>query len=1207
MKKHIYIVLVLIIPLSNLTLNAQIQSSIISRAISLNEKGEYEQTISLLLNAEYMFHESDSTDFNILYHLHLGNAYLQTQMYDKAEIHLLNCFTRIEKKYGKYSKEYSLYYHLLIQVYNLSYNYEKLISSTLNFLDVIKNVYGTDNPAYSEHLYTLGNLYLQLSQYDLAEKYLLQALEVREKNLGKEHIDYIVTYTSVGSLYETIGDYEKARAIFEDIVNYIKHVFFENKDEDFRNNKSVQRFYTAALARLGNIELQMGNVELSESYLLEAKQIIEKNKQEKSDVYVSILSAMGQLSIAKNQYSLAETYLIDAKNLHLQLNDTVKAEMYSRIIGDLATVYNSIGNYKSAESLYLESLQILQETTGKKTWYITIMNNLGVMYINIGNFEKGRDVLIEAKNIQEEILGTNNPLYAITLANLGILYLDNEDLQLAEQYLLQSKEIYERQNHQSPQYGELLNNLGVLNFKMGNSQLAFDYLIKSKELKAKMSGEDSPDYALSLHNLSTILYQSGNDSLAIDLAESAALNFKENFGEKHPHYILALNTIGLIYSNIGLYKEAEEALFASNELYIQAFGKNHSDRIFPLNNLSALYKKQGKYDLALTYILEAKELLETSDKGEKAILHNIYWIYWALEKYDLAFQCMIEWSDYIKQKTTQNFSFMSAKQRKSFWEQNDGNGLGYATKNILKVLLTRETQSLAFDNTLFSKGILLRSSNEIRDAILTSDNQELLEKFVELQSHRQQIIALESKTDSALLAYKQTLEEQVEQLDKEVTLASVDYRNMKADLNMNWQDVQKNLNENEVAIEFVSFDIYNKQWTDSVMYAALLIRKDSKSPEYIPLFEKSQLSVLLHDENPEVSKRIQKLYNGSNPRFYNGQKLYNLIWEPLESYLEGVETVYYSPSGLLNRISFAAIPVDTILLNDKYNLHLLSSTREILKLKKEGYSFLPLQQAVTYGGIMYDIEDSEVLVESAQKYHTEKTQYIASRSLPNDSTRSGWTYLNGTEKEVIEIDHILQKSKVPNIKYMGISANEESFKNLSGNAPELLHIATHGFFLEDEKEIRETGFMQMVNTQNRRYVNPLLRSGLLFAGANRAWKNENVISDIEDGILTAEEISQLNLSNTKLVVLSACETGLGEVQNIEGVFGLQRAFKLAGIETLVMSLWKVDDVTTNDFMTVFYQNLLSGKTKLQSFKIAQQTVRSQHPNPYYWAAFVMMD
>ena len=230
--------------------------------------------------------------------------------------------------------------------------------------------------------------------------------------------------------------------------------------------------------------------------------------------------------------------------------------------------------------------------------------------------------------------------------------------------------------------------------------------------------------------------------------------------------------------------------------------------------------------------------------------------------------------------------------------------------------------------------------------------------------------------------------------------------------------------------------------------------------------------------------------------------------------------------------------------------------------------------------------------------------------MPNDTTRSAsWNFLQGTETEVNEIETLLHQSNIPVIKYMGAEANEESFKDLSGKSPQLLHIATHGFFLENEKKIRENSFMQMIseNSSSRSVSNPLLRSGLLFAGANRAWTNKEVIEGIEDGILTAEEIANLNLSGTKLVVLSACKTALGDVDNSEGVFGLQRSFKLAGVETLVMSLWDVSDNATSEFMLTFYQNLLEGKTKLASFQTAQQQIRKQYKNPYYWAAFIMLD
>lgn len=1179
-------------------LSAQTPSSIMFQADSLSKVGEYKQTISLLQANKDILLDSDSTDFEIYYHLYIGNAYLQSQAYEQAEEHLLDCFTRIEKKYGKYSKEYCQYYHLLIEVYNLSCNYERLIDSSLVYLDIIENVYDKDIPAYSETLTTLGSLFLQLSQYDLSEKYLIQALELREENLGKEHYDYITTYNNLGFFYSQTSQYEKARAVFTDIKSIL-----ENKTE------LDSLTYAAILMQLGVIDLYTSNLEQSENELQQAKQILETNNHTSTLAYINTLTYNGELNIAKQHYSKAETYFLSAQNLWLKLGNDRKNENYVNIIADLATTYNYLSKYREAEQGYLEAIQILKETIGiRNSRYATTIMNLGVMYFNSNNYQKAEETFLEAKDVYEKILDTNNPNYALVLGNLGTLYLNTENYQLAEKYLFESKAIFE--NFQNPQFAVILNNLGLLYHKIGDSGKAFDFFDESLDKTVKMKGENNTDYALALLNISLIFNEWGNDTTAMDMINYALQIFHENFGLEHPYVILAYNNGGNIRMQQGNYEKAISNFNISDSLSVKVFGEDCPYRVLPLSNLSTLYAEQGNYDLSLQYILKAKEILDKNNSKENilAIYENISLIYWLLKQYENSLQFTQEWQNELIQTIKHNFSFMSTKQRENFWDNKNGFTLEMFSKNLLSAYSTPETQSLAYDNTLFSKGLLLRSSNEIRDAILNSDNQELKDKFTELQSLRQQITALESKTDSAMLAYKQTLEEEAEKLDKEITLTSADYREMKADLNMNWQDVQKNLKENEVAIEFIDFDLFNVQRTDSVMYAALLIRKDSKVPEYIPLFEKKQLSTLLNDENPELSKRIQKLYNGSNPRFYNGQKLYNLLWKPLESYLDGVETVYYSPSGLLHRVSFSAIPIDTLTLNDKYSLHLVSSTREIIRSKKAGTAFLPLQQAVAYGGIKYNIEDTQTLVQSARKYNTEQTEYLASRSLPSDSTRSGWEYLQGTEKEVVEIERILTKSKIPHIKYMGVDANEESFKNLSGQAPALLHIATHGFFLEDEKQIRETGFMQILGGNERRtYVNPLLRSGLLFAGANRAWKNEDVVSGIEDGILTAEEISQLNLSNTKLVVLSACETGLGEVQNSEGVFGLQRAFKLAGVETLVMSLWKVDDATTNDFMTAFYQSLLSGKTKLQSFKSAQQAIRAQHPNPYYWAAFVMMD
>ncbi|MCL2651271.1 MAG: tetratricopeptide repeat protein, partial [Candidatus Azobacteroides sp.] len=1004
--------LIIIFPLLFLAIGlfAQTPKEIITQADSLTKNEQYEQAISLLQRNKDIMINTDSTDFETAYNMYVGNAYLQTKAYDKAEVYMTKCFSLIEKKYGKYSENYCNYYHLLISVYDLSYNYDKLVDSYLNYLDIIEKVYGKDIPEYAQSLTVLGNLYTQLSKYDLAEKYFTQALELQEKNLGKDNSDYINTYNNLGILYFNLADYEKARTVFENIKNILEN----KKDAD-------NLTYAGILMQLGLIDLYTGNLESSEKLMLNAKQTLENGSNTSSLIYITILRVLGELYITKSNYPESETYLSNAKNLYVQLGGNKQNTNFAFIIADLATVYNSTGDYEKAEQYFLEALKILKEATGvESAFYATIISNLGTMYFYTGNYPKAEETFIETKNIQEQVIGTNHPDYARTLGNLGTVYMEIENFQLAEKYLLKSKEIYGSTNNKAPQISMLLNSIGMLYYKMGNTELAADYFFKSQNVMLDLSGKDSPDYGLTLLNLSGIFNQWGKDTVAVNLAKTAATIFYENFGGEHPNYILALNTIGLIRIDQGIYDKAEMALLTSDSLYVKVFGKNYPDRIFPLNNLSYLYAMQGKYDLALKYILEANEL-SSSGSPQLTTLGNLCFIYRLLEKYDFSFQYLQEWYKQLTQTIISNFSFMSTNQRKDFWDKSDGYALEQATKNLLSSYPADKMKSFTYDNTLFSKGLLLRSSNEVRDAILNSGNQKLITKFEDLQALRQQIIALQSKTDSVLVAYTHTLEAKADSLDKDITIASSDYRNLKSDLTSSWQDVQKQLKPNEVAIEFVNYTKFtNTQMTDSVMYCALLLRNNSKAPEYVPLFEQSQLSELLNNENPDITKRIQKLYNGENPRLFNGQKLYNLIWQPLEKYLDGVETIYYSPAGLLNRISFSAIPVDTLCLTDKYNLHLVSSTREIVNKDKKQTTLLPLKQVVEYGGIRYDVQDTTQLISYAEKYKKPETEMFASRSLPDDSTRSsGWNYLSGTEIEVNDIQKLLQQSKVSNIKYMG--------------------------------------------------------------------------------------------------------------------------------------------------------------------------------------------
>ena len=192
-----------------------------------------------------------------------------------------------------------------------------------------------------------------------------------------------------------------------------------------------------------------------------------------------------------------------------------------------------------------------------------------------------------------------------------------------------------------------------------------------------------------------------------------------------------------------------------------------------------------------------------------------------------------------------------------------------------------------------------------------------------------------------------------------------------------------------------------------------------------------------------------------------------------------------------------------------------------------------------------------------------------------------------------------------------ITGTEESFKSLAGSPIDIIHLATHGFFWSEE-DANKRSYVTFLNPNNRGQQSEedyaLTRSGLFFSGANIGLQGEALPDDVEDGVLTALELSNMNLGRVDMVVMSACESGLGETSG-EGVFGLQRGFKLAGANTLLMSLWKVDDTATHKLMTEFYRNYLSGKSKQESLTLAQQFLRNdpEYSDPEYWAAFILLD
>lgn len=430
-------------------------------------------------------------------------------------------------------------------------------------------------------------------------------------------------------------------------------------------------------------------------------------------------------------------------------------------------------------------------------------------------------------------------------------------------------------------------------------------------------------------------------------------------------------------------------------------------------------------------------------------------------------------------------------------------------------------------------------------------------------------------------------------LEKKLVERSKVYGDYTKKLQTTWQDVQLSLAADELAVEFLSFHIYG---TDSTMVAALTLRKDDTEPKFFPLFELKQLKEL------------------SDTAHFICPNLTNLVWQPLQNKLQGIKTIYFSPAGVLHKIGIEYAPG-----MESYEIFRLSSTREIIDMKAT-INTTEKWSASLYGGINYESLSPTMSVNPVENKSVTEASLFQHRSMVDSLDLRGKQieYLPGTLKEVQNIQKYLTDTHHNTTIYTGTEATETSVKSLSGKTTSILHISTHGFYYTESQARKKENlrFLSFEDKHNSSYEDKsLTRSGLLMAGAKLTIDGKDVPIDADDGILTAQEISQLDLRGIDFVALSACETGMGDIVKGEGVFGLQRGFKKAGVKTILMSLWRVSDVSTEMLMTEFYKNLCNGKSKRESLRLAQKIIREYKDeegnllfqDPHYWAGFIMLD
>ena len=766
------------------------------------------------------------------------------------------------------------------------------------------------------------------------------------------------------------------------------------------------------------------------------------------------------------------------------------------------------------------------------------------------------------------------------------VYFDKKhDFQKASDFALEGINYFEKINDTlNWKYAEcLMFYYGIKN----DSSYSKKPLKKVINIYKKAFGDESYEYLFTLKVISRFFEeQKMHNEAEFYYIELVNLS-KKKYGAESIYYAQSLFFLGEFYFNRSNYKKAINNLLKSSNLQDNIFKGRDNERdvenYYLIELLGRTFENIYDYSKAGYFYLKVYKL-NSKKNGESHISNSIYLN--RLNNANSYTGALAQSNIYIKK----NLSIL----------KNNGlqNGIEYnllekaMLVNNLKINYVSINDTLNidkqlnisyFENQLKIKNSELRNYQSLLHNLKNNSDYKLNNLYYLYVNNKKKIIKLKEEAFD-----KKDLNRMIDDLDNATdSLENKLNLKIKNDLVIKWDEIKDRLSDHEIVIDL----LHLRQINNEVIYSAFLIGKNYDYPIYIRLFEEQELRRLL-DKSSQDKDYLNNLYTN---KFIS-----ELFFKKIDKKIKGITTIYLSTTGLGNQIDFAALSInDKQTLGEKYKLHILNSSAELLNYKAVTLEKKYIE-LLLYGGIDYDNSQEK------SNLSLNNNLILLDYELNDLAKRSGFDKLPGTLTEVESITENAKGSGFSSKVIKESEATEESVKALDGRTePYVLHLATHGFFFPDP--IQELS-NHIVGKSNLFKVSEdsMMRSGLLLAGAKKYWGKSNQNNTIEDGILTASEISNLDLSACQLVVLSACETGLGEIKGSEGVFGLQRAFKMAGVKNIIMSLWKVPDAQTAELFDIFYSECFAGKSIHEAFRSAQAKMKVKY-SPYYWAGFVLLE
>ncbi len=1158
------------------------RNSLFAIAAYYYDKDQYKEALERYLSLKSML-EEEGAQRDVLY----GNvletlAYIYTSYYTDKNQEAIALFERsVKNKQEAYGAESNTYFYAasnLARFYAIVNEYEKAVQEGKALLVQIEKKVGKNNLLYASHSEALGNIYYDYSDYDQALLYYQIGNAFYEANKQNEFIDYINSSVDIARCYEQLYKEDEAEKIYLSTMQQVEKKLSKENISYLKLTKYLVSLYVS------------NNRERSAKlYLKEVLPIAKKIVGENGSYYFGYLTSLAKIELSVGELTTCDSILSLLKEISLKYYGA-SSEDYLTYLKEKAALENVRENYKEADIYYLQALKLSAQLYGKNSEsYARALKKTALFYRKLKRYNESEVLLLEAKSNIERIYGNKLIVYAYYAEELAKTCELKNEFSKSEKYFEEAIDIFKKENTvNSWNYLNTVNSKAKMYVSAGLYNKAKETFEHYMGVVRGYVGKDG-NYALALSEIASIYRRSSSFGKAIDYQKESQRLLDSLYSIEDGRYINGLNILGLIYLDANQLDSATTYFEEYRRIMTKLYPSDSVGYSIYCNNYALVCVKKGNY-------AEAEKLLNTTLKIEKESITKDQTRY--INFYDNYAQLYTSWGKMDKAEkywgdvlpailtyTNKMFGEFSEQEKTQFWSEYSKDFEIYNSYCLLHRKTKPSVLQDMYDNRIATKAIVLNSINKLRKRIYNNRDTSLVTKYETWQLLKDQTAryyGVPSKQLKDAGIALDSMERLLERLEKELNISVEDKKQVKTPA-ISWSTIQKKLLPGEAAIEIVRFKNYTNYLTDSIVYAALILTattKDNPALVILPYGNKLESRYLTYYRNAIKFKDKDSLS-------------YKVFWQPLEEKLEGINTVYISLDGVYNQLNINTLMLpDGSYLLDKRKIIIVSNTKDVVALKS---SSQVSKSNVTQGVHLFGYPDYELGMDKLPVKTGTEREVTLSLDFASKNTI---TKLPGTKVEMDKIVVLLADKQWRFRSYQNEQATEDLVKELQ--SPLVLHIATHGFFLgEEQVKLGGEGYM------NGQKYNPLLMSGLMLSGATKSLLGYT--SHIgENGILTALEASTLNLDNTELVILSACETGKGEIKVGEGVYGLQRAFQVAGSKATIMSLWKVDDNATQQLMESFYRYWMASGNKTEAFRKAQLEVRAQYPSPYYWGAFVMM-